>query len=182
MQYNSDLHHRKSIRIPSYDYSQEGWYFVTICTYQREKLFGEIINKNIKLNKYGNIAKQCWMEIPFHYPNVKMDEFIVMPNHVHGIINIFEKHDTSVLNVVGIQNFESLRVNKYQHIIPGSIGTIIRGFKTGVTKWFRKNTDIYIVWQRNYWEHVIRNENDLNRIRDYIISNPLKWTEDKYFF
>jgi REP element-mobilizing transposase RayT len=91
------------------------------------------------LNKYGKIAKQCWLEIPIHYPNVKMDEFIVMPNHVHGIINIFEKNDASIRNVVGIQNFESLRVNKYQHIIPGSIGAIIRGFKTGVTKWFRKN-------------------------------------------
>ena len=179
MIYDSQKHHRRSIRIPGYDYSQEGWYFVTICTYQREKLFGEIINKNIKLNNYGNIAKQCWMEIPIHYPNVKMDEFIVMPNHVHGIINIVKNNNEGNQNVVGIQNFESLRVNKYQHIIPGSIGAIIRGFKSGVTKWFRKNTKIYTIWQRNYWEHIIRDEKDLNRSRQYIINNPLKWPDDK---
>ena len=108
-----------------------------------------------------------------------MNEFIIMPNNVHGIINIVKNNTEGNQNVVGIQNFESLRVNKYQHIIPGSIGTIIRGFKTGVTKWFRKNTDIDMVWQKNYYEHIVRNENELNEIRNYIVNNPVNWETDK---
>jgi REP element-mobilizing transposase RayT len=121
------------------------------------------------LNEYGKIVQRCWLEIPQHFPNVRLDEFIIMPNHIHGIIVIN--------NDVGVQNFEPLQ-NKYQKIIPRSIGSIVRGFKIGVTKWFRENTNIYTVWQRNYYEHIIRNEKELNEIRKYIINNPLKWELD----
>jgi putative transposase len=84
---------------------------------------------------------------------------------------------------VGVQNFEPLQIktNRYQHVIPRSIGSIIRGFKIGVTKWFRQNTDVYRVWQRNFYEHIIRNDEACNRIRQYIMDNPLKWKEDEYF-
>ena len=154
MKYNPDKHHRRSIRLQGYDYSQRGAYFITLCTKNREHLFGEILNGEIQLNEFGKITQQCWLEIPNHFPNVQLDEFVIMPDHIHGII---------VLNNivgVGVQNIESRQQqqniesrprqqNAYQHIIPGSIGSIIRGFKIGVTKEFRQNTDIYVVWQRN---------------------------------
>ena len=112
-----------------------------------------------------------------HYPNVNLDEFVIMPNHVHGIIVINDDN-------VEVQNLEPLRKqrqNKFQHIIPRSLGSIVRGFKIGVTKWFRQNTDVYTLWQRNYYEHIIRNAAELYHIRKYIIENPLKWNDDKYF-
>jgi len=173
MKYNPDIHHRRSIRLKEYDYSQAGGYYVTIVTQNRVCLFGDVVDGKMALNDWGRIAQQCWLEIPQHYPSVSLDEFIIMPNHTHGIIMINDGNQ----HIVGVQNFEPQR-NQYQHIIPRSIGSIIRGFKIGVTKWFRKNTDVYNVWQRNYWEHVIRNDNDLNQIREYIINNPLKWELD----
>ncbi len=186
MKYNPDKHHRRSIRLQGYDYSQPGIYFITLCTQNRECLFGEILNGEMRLNEFGKIAHQCWLEMPHHFPHVQLDEFVIMPDHIHGII---------VLNNivgVGVQNIESRQQqqniesrprqqNAYQHIIPGSIGSIIRGFKIGVTKKFRQNTDIYVVWQRNYYEHMIRNEIELNRIRQYIIDNSKKWKTDENY-
>lgn len=192
-------HSRRSIRLQNYDYSQEGMYFVTICTYEKEYLFGEIKSDcrgtiSCALNKEGKVVEQCWKEIINHYDNVDLDEFIIMPNHIHGIIcithNVNQKHHGNqnhygvqkhhgVQKHYGVQDIEPLR-NEYQKTISGSIGSIIRGFKIGATKWFRKNTDIYQVWQRNYYEHIIRDERDLNRIREYIILNPHNWEEDKY--
>ena len=138
------------------------------------------LNKGkIVLDDAGQMVQTICNEIPPYYGGIDIDAFQIMPNHVHGIINIFKNNDAGIQNVVGIQNFESLRVNKYQHIIPRSVGSIIRGFKSGVTKWFRNNTDIYIVWQKNYYEGIIRNENELNEIRKYIVNNPVNWETDK---
>jgi REP element-mobilizing transposase RayT len=171
---NPVLHHRRSIRLKDYDYSQQGTYFVTVCAQNRLSLFGCIAEEKMLLNDAGKFANKCWLEIPEHFPHVTLDEFIVMPNHIHGIIII----DT--MDNVGVQNFEPLhKQNKYQQIIPKSIGSIIRGFKIGVTKWFRTNTNIYNVWQRNYYEHIIRNEDGLNRICEYIINNPIQWQFDR---
>jgi len=105
------------------------------------------------LNDAGNIANECWSDIPTHFPNVFLHEFIVMPNHIHGIIELKEPSKT--------------------------IGSIVRGFKIGVTKWMRQNTNVFNVWQRNYWEHIIRNENEYNRIAQYINSNPKNWEQDQ---
>lgn len=174
MKYNAKEHKRKSIRLKGYDYSQTGAYFVTVCAHNHELLFGHIAEERMILNDAGKFANKCWLEIPEHFPHVTLDKFIVMPNHIHGIIII----DT--MNDVGVQNVEPLRKqNKYQQIIPKSIGSIIRGFKIGVTKWFRSNTNIYNVWQRNYYEHIIRNEDGLNRIREYIINNTIQWQFDR---
>ena len=167
---------RESIRLKNYDYSSGGMYFITVCTHKHECLFGEI-QKNRRgtifcaLNERGKFVEQCWGAITQHYNNVVLDKYIVMPNHVHGIL--FIKNN-------GVQDIEPLR-NEYQHIISGSIGAIIRGFKIGVTRWFRENTNIQIVWQRNYHDHIIREEKDLNRIREYIMNNPLKWQDDEYY-
>ncbi len=144
-----------------------GWYFVTICTYKNYLLFGNIINGGMDLNDVGEIARQCWLDIPNHFANVQLDEFIIMPNHVHGIINICDEN-------VGANNHSPLPNNTPFKSPSKTIGSMVRGFKIGVTKWIRKNTDSYHVWQRNYYEHVIRDESELKPIRTYIIHNPLK--------
>ena len=180
MRYNPHKHHRRSIRLKGYDYAQPGWYFITICTQNRVMIFGDVVDGKMTLNPAGRVVEKLWQEITIHYPDVYLDQFIVMPNHIHGIIHIIDNQ-----KCVGVQNFEPLRqsqkTNQFQKIIPRSIGAIIRGFKTGVTKWYRKNTEIHIVWQRNYYEQIIRDENDLYRIRQYIIKNSKKWRDDIYF-
>jgi len=173
----------ESTRLPEYDYFQIGYYYITICTENKTNYFGKIENDIMFLNEIGEIANKYWLEIPEHYPNVKLDEYIIMPNHIHGII--FIKNNVSENNSgasVETQNIVSLQnQNKFQHIIPGSIGSIIRGFKIGVTKWVRQNTKIDTIWQRNYYDHIIRNEKSLYKIRHYIKYNPLNWKHDDLF-
>ncbi len=120
------------------------------------------------LNEVGKVSKKFWKEIPAHYPCVEIDEYVVMPNHIHGILILNRR----------VQNIEPLQ-NTYQKIIPGSIGSIIRGYKTSVTKWVRQNSDIYMVWQRNFHDHIIRTDVELKQIKKYIKNNPLNWTEDE---
>jgi REP element-mobilizing transposase RayT len=182
--YNSNKHQRaygyfqsrRSIRLKRYDYSHPGAYFITICTHNRECLFGKINNGKMFLNDIGEIAKQCWLEIPHHFPNVSLDEFVIMPNHIHGIIIL---NDTG-LNV-GANNDSPLPDCSQKPLFRSpsrTIGSIIRGFKIGVTKWCRQNANIYTVWQRNYYEHILRNDHALHRIRQYIVDNPTKWELD----
>ncbi len=180
MPYNSNIHHRRSVRLKGYDYSQAGLYFITICTHIRECLFGEIemvgISHVMSLSDAGKIANECWLEIPKHFPNTVLHEHIVMPNHVHGIIELVNEAN------IGVENFQPLHErNEFQKMIPRSIGSIVKGFKIGVTKWFRTNTDVETVWQRNYYEHIIRNEQSYQTISEYIINNPAKWNDDKFY-
>ncbi len=178
MKYNPQIHHRRSIRLQGYDYSLEGLYFITICCDDREHRFGKIENEEMILNDAGKIANECWMEIPKHFPHAILHEHIVMPNHVHGIIELV---NVGNVGAVGAENFPPLHQNAFQKMIPRSIGSIVKGFKIGVTKWFRNHTDIEKVWQRNYYEHIIRNEQAYQTISDYILRNPAKWKEDKFF-
>ncbi|MGA3014693.1 MAG: transposase [Bacteroidales bacterium] len=174
----AQYHHRRSTWLQGYDYSQEGMFFITICTHEKQRAFGFIDNAMMYLNESGVIAQECWMEIPIHYPNVVLHDFIVMPDHIHGIIEL------------GVQNFEpqpsqqifesiqhQRQHNEYQKIIPRSVGSIIRGYKIGVTKWFRENHMGTRIWQRNYYEHIIRNEKSYHRISQYIINNPGRWID-----
>ncbi|OGL43068.1 MAG: hypothetical protein A2W05_07545 [Candidatus Schekmanbacteria bacterium RBG_16_38_10] len=172
MKYNPQQPHRRSIRLKGYDYSQAGAYFITICAYSRECIFGDVVNGIVKFLPIGKIAYQYWNEIPKHFKNVELDEFMVMPNHIHGII---------VINsYVGVQNFEPLRKqNQFQHTMPSSIGSIIRTYKSAVTHLCKGNSYEHFKWQRNYYEHIIRDENDLYQIREYILNNPLKWELDE---
>ena len=144
--YNTNIHHRKSIRLQGYDYSQSGLYFITICVKDHKCLFGKIVKENslgtMVLNDAGKIADDCWLEIPIHFPKP---------------------------------------INKYQKIIPHSIGSIVRGYKIGVTKWFKTHTDYRFAWQRNYYEIIIRSEKSYRRICEYIINNPKNWCEDDFF-
>jgi REP element-mobilizing transposase RayT len=170
---NLDIRGRRSIRLKGWDYASPGWYFVTLCTRNRECLFGDIANENMLLNDAGRNVKKCWQDIPGHFPNVTLDEFIIMPNHVHGIIFIAHfvgayKHTPQKLDQP-IQR----RANIYSPLpdtpplrSPSkTVGSVVRGFKIGVSEWFRKNTDMSAIWQRNYYEHIIRNETELNQIR-----------------
>jgi putative transposase len=182
MKYNHDIHRRRSIRLKHYDYSQEGAYFITVCTKDKEWLFGDVINGEMQLNDMGNVTLQCWKEIPKHFPNAVLDEFIVMPNHIHGIV---------IFNAVGAKNISPIfrddnsdrakNVSPLQHGTSMTIGSVIRGFKIGVTKWARANGAFHDPWQRNYYEHIIRNEPELNKIREYIINNPLSWETDENY-
>ena len=175
--YNPNIHHRKSIRLKGYDYSRSGLYFITICVLDKKCLFGRIENGEMILNNAGKVAEVCWLAIPEHFPNTVLHEFVVMPNHIHGIVEL----------TVGAENFQppqspnQYRRNEFQKMIPHSIGSIVKGFKIGVTKWFRNNTDIESIWLRNYYEHIIRSEKSYYQISEYIINNPKKWKEDKLF-
>jgi putative transposase len=167
------MRQRRSIRLPNYDYSQAGAYFVTICTQNRKCLFGQILNNQMQLNDTGMLATKCWREIPEHFPHAVLDEFIVMPNHVHGIMILKNM-------AVGANNYSPLH---HRHTgTSKTIGSIIRGFKIGVTKGLREKFPGIQPWQRNYYEHVIRDENDLNQIRQYVISNPMNWEKDENYF
>jgi REP element-mobilizing transposase RayT len=188
--FNPTIHHRKSIRLKGYDYAQEGFYFITICCQDRAQLFGEIMNGEMILNECGEIAENCWLEIPNHFPNVELHKYVIMPNHVHGIIEIKFKSNVpsvipSVASVasVGANNHSPLRT--LQRSLPRSpsktIGSIVRGFKIGVTKWMRQYTNVYDVWQRNYYDNIIRNEQSYQRIANYIQNNPKNWKEDKFY-
>ena len=171
----TEKHRRRSIRLKGYDYNQAGAYFVTICTHDRVFLFGQIENGEMTSSEPGHMVEQYWNEIPAHFPHVELDAFVIMPNHVHGILLITEP--------VGAKNFSPPPPPRPspQRQRPGTsktVGSVIRGFKIGVTKWMREHTLIPNVWQRNYYEHIIRDEADLNRVREYIAANPARWDED----
>ncbi len=121
------------------------------------------------LSQIGERTKEFWQEIPTHFENVRLGVFVVMPNNIHGII---------MINNIGVQNFEPPQ-NRFQHIIPKSLGSIIRTYKSALTSWCKNNGFASFRWQRNYYEHIIRNEEELNRIREYIQNNPLKWELDR---
>ena len=175
MAYDPTHPKRQSIRLSGYDYSSPGAYFITICTHRHECLFGNIVAGKMGLNDAGRTDQACWNEIPDHFPQVSLDAFVVMPNHVHGIFFIVEAP------IVRAKDLSPLQTAQRPRGTSKTIGSVIRGFKIGVTKWVRKNTAIRKVWQRNYWEHIVRSEPKLNGLREYIRSNPVRWTLDRLY-
>jgi len=178
MRYDPEKHHRRSIRLKGYEYTRAGAYFVTICTKDRACLFGDVSDGVTRLNQMGHIVRQCWLAIPDHFPHVLLDEFVVMPNHVHGIIVIMATH------IVGARHAVPLQFGKQEQFakpVPGSIPTIVRSFKSAATKRINEHrgTPGAPVWQHNYYEHIIRNDGSLHRIREYIATNPLRWHLDR---
>ena len=175
-------HHRKSIRIKEYDYSQAGAYFVTIVTYQRDCLVGKIENELMILNAFGTIAAECWCAIPGHFPTVELGAYVIMPNHVHGVIVI--RDDESAFDAVdemgrGAEMLRPYDDNPHKiNVKPGSLGAIVRSYKSAVSYRINKEHNATNIWQRNYYEHIIRNDKDLQRITDYIEANPLRWNDD----
>ena len=186
MKYNPEKHHRRSIRLKGYDYSQPGWYFVTVVAQNRDCLFGEIADGEMLLNEIGIIVRDEWIKTAEIRPEIRLDEYIIMPNHIHGIIIIVDdnrRHATGRGDPRGTPTRPVAPTIK-PGPKPKSIGSIMAGFKSAVTKRVNayRGAPGQKLWQRNYWEHIIRNEIELNRIRNYIINNPKNWDEDRFYF
>ncbi len=167
------IHGRRSLRLRGYGYTEAGAYYVTVVTWKRASLFGEIVNSKMHLSEAGQNVAECWNAVPRHTPWVILDAFVVMPNHVHGIVFIAK-------DPVGAQHAAPLQ-NGYRGPRPHSLGAIVRSFKSAATRQMNllRGTPGAPVWQRNYYEHVIRSEDELNRIRQYIEENPARWEEDE---
>ena len=173
----------KSTRLQNWDYSNNGYYFVTICTKNKNKYFGEIENREMILNGIGKIAEKYWLKIPKHFDFVVLDEFIIMPNHIHGIIIIDKNDFVETQYFASLQNIASLPLkNKQNKFGPQSknLASIVRGFKIGVTKYANQN-NISFQWQPRFYDRIIRTERELSNIREYIAFNPEKWQEDENF-
>jgi putative transposase len=170
-------HGRHSIRLPEYDYSTPGMYFTTVVAYGRECLFGEITKGKIKLSPIGEIVRREWFKTAQLRPYVELqiDEFVVMPNHVHGIIRIIDNVGARRRRAPTNKN----NIEKFGKPVLGSIPTIIRAFKSAATYHVGKELHPANLWQSNYYEHIIRDSQDYERIAFYITQNPLKWAEDE---
>ena len=156
---------RRSIRLNGYDYSRPGAYFVTICTRNRMCVFGNVVGGRMVLNDCGRVVETVWEALPEHYPHIELDVFVLMPNHVHGVIWM-----------VGA-GFKPAPTSGKGHGLP----EIVRGFKTFSSRRINdiRRTPGVPVWQRNYFERIVRNDNELNRIREYIAANPTQWAFDR---
>jgi putative transposase len=188
-----DKHQRRSIRLKGYDYSQPGAYFVTICAHNNESIFGHVINGNMHLNEFGKIVEKEWLKTFDMRKILKLDIYVIMPNHFHGIIIIADGRGTLQRACEGTQCGGTLQRaragtpqraptgEKFGKPVSNSIPTIIRLFKSATTKQINqiRQTTGMELWQHNYYEHIIRNENELNQVREYIINNPLQWQFDK---
>lgn len=193
-EYNPNKHHRKSIRLKGYDYAQAGLYFITICCQNRAHLFGNVVNKQMILNDAGKMIEKWYIELENKFSDIKCHEMIIMPNHIHFIVEnigsftveadlrvcpnnasdktVSNEHATDLLGEhIGsslhrvIQWFKTMSTNEY-----------IRGVKNNNWKPFNGK-----LWQRNYWEHIIRNDQSYQKISDYIINNPSKWNDDTFY-
>jgi REP element-mobilizing transposase RayT len=190
MKYNPEIHHRRSIRLKDYDYSQAGAYFVTICTQNKECLFGDIMEGEMRLNDAGRMVEIAWNDLPGHNDNILLNVFSIMPNHFHGIILIVgagskpalvSADDTyqTVENRAGLEPAPTNPTMMNQTRLP----EIVRQFKTFSARRINKirNMSGVPVWQRNYYEHIIRSEPELHKIREYIANNPLNWEIDENY-
>ncbi len=167
MAMNHGRHHRRSVRLKGYDYAQAGAYFVTICTRDRACLFGDVVDGQMRVNDCGQVVVDSWLWLPGQYPHVDLDEWVVMPNHLHGIMILTGPDGRGGSRTAPTKNHKP-------------IGRLIGAFKTVSTKCLNtmRSTPGLPVWQRNYYEHIIRNEESLHRIRQYIVGNPARWEED----
>ena len=177
MPFDPQRHRRRSIRLKGYDYSQTGAYFVTVCAHNRECLFGEIVAAEMRLNETGEAVAECWDHLTDHFPHVELDAFVAMPNHVHGIIVIADG-DGRGKAFAGVRKCFTPTVKRGS--LAGSLCAAVQNFKSVSTRKInqRRDTRGAPVWQRNYYEHIIRNEKELDRIRAYIAGNPARWNED----
>ncbi|GAC1374440.1 MAG: transposase [Aquirhabdus sp.] len=174
MSFNPDRHHRRSIRLKHYDYSQAGLYFITLCTHQRLSLFGDVVAGEMQLNEMGRVVQDVWQDLPNHYTHVELDCFVVMPNHVHGIVR-FNGDVRSIHQSPTLQ----AQISRRNMGLPKLVGRLKMVSAKRINQ-LRENQGVP-VWQRNYHEHIIRHENAHIKIADYIHTNPLRWQEDTYY-
>lgn len=184
--YDPLRHHRHSIRLKGYNYAQLGTYFVTLCTYARVCSLGKVAAGQMQLNDWGQVAAECWAALPSHFGQVGLGEWVVMPNHMHSILMIMDCPapvngvGASIGVPIGVQHC-CTPTNAHPHVSPGSLGAILRSFKSAVTKRINllRGTHTPPVWQRNYYERIIRDERGLNAIGQYIRRNPAQWSRDR---
>ena len=176
----------ESTRLKHWDYGWNGSYFVTICTRNRFYFFGDVVDGEMVLNDIGLIARDCWIQIPEHFPFVKLGNYVVMPNHVHGIV-VIDKPDNPVetpkLGVSTTTTTTTTATNRTNAASekwnPGTLGVIINQYKRAVTIRARK-IHVDFAWQSRFHDHIIRNDESFHRISEYIINNPLNWSDDKF--
>jgi len=174
--FDPKIHHHRSIRLKGYDYTQVGAYFVTMVTYHRDPLFGEIKNGEMTLNNFGKIADECWCAIPDHFPFVELGTYVIMPNHGHGIIVITDDRSRGAIYRAPTEHVPT--VEQFGKPTVGSLPTIIRTYKAAVTRVIGREHNTTGIWQRNYHEHIIRNEREMDNIWRYIEANPAQWADD----
>ncbi len=184
MKYDPKKHDRKSIRLQGYDYASAGAYFITICTHQRQCLFGEVIKGVMELSNYGTIAATEWARSTDIRQEIELGEWIVMPNHFHGIVFIrptVEERTQSPAPLQPLQGYGYQLETGMAIRKPKSLSSLIAGFKIAVTTKINgdRHTPRKPVWQRNYYEHIIRDEISLEKIRQYILNNPVSWEQDQ---
>ncbi len=188
MGFDPEKHHRRSIRLEGYAYTLPGVYFVTMISYRRVCIFGEIVKGMVELSLVGDLVKNCWLSIPNHFESTNLDEYVLMPNHLHGIIFINESRGKGkAFAKDNIDNDDPLLANalplRQVGTQSGSLNAIFQNFKSVSTRLVNK---LYFkpgnkIWQRNYYERIIRNERELNAIRQYICDNPLNWERDEEY-
>lgn len=188
--FDPQKHHRRSIRLPKYDYSQPGAYFVTIVTWHRECLFGKVTDGVMKLNKAGEIVQWEWKALPQRFQYLELGDYVVMPNHFHGILIFHEPVGATRSNLIGTHSGKMASPPLTDEGLegsplpggpnPASLGAILAQFKSRVTKrlWKIRALKDTPIWQRNYYEHIVRNQRDLQNKTDYINANPLLWDRD----
>ncbi len=194
MKYDPEIHRRRSIRYKDFDYTQPGAYFFTLVTRERANLFGRIDQGVMDVNRFGEIIHRVWLDLPRHYPYITLDWFVLMPNHVHAII--FQNHDdkgrggssldvkTTMLkplpgDVMTVSGGETCPYKMRRH----GLSEIVRALKSFSARRINqiRSAPGQAVWQRNYFERIIRNQKELDAIREYITDNPRRWTEDKEY-
>jgi len=164
MKYNPEIHHRHSLRLQGYDYSKNGYYFVTIVVKDRLLLFGNVENETMILNDAGKMIENTWNNLPEYYTGVEIDCHVVMPNHLHGIIILNHKQNDKKLSLPNvIERFKSFTTYEY-----------IEGVRNSNWEPFQGK-----LWQRNYFDSIIRDEKELNRAKRYMKNNPKDWDQDK---
>jgi putative transposase len=192
MGYDPNIHHRRSIRLKGYDYSQAGLYFITINILRRKCLFGTIEHQEMILNDFGIIANQQWEKLPEQFTNIALDVFQVMPNHIHGILLLKDAAPVGVGLAPARDNTIPARETRVgTSPVPTkttTVGNIVGAYKSQVAnlclKIFKQKHPGEIMgklWQRNYYEHIVRDEQSFLRIADYITNNPSNWNEDRFY-
>jgi len=171
MSINPIPYNRRSVRLVGYDYSSPGAYFVTVVTYHRACMFGRVISEKMEINALGKIIQEYWVKLPDHFSDIETEPFVVMPNHIHGIITLHENDRRGTI-------YRAPTLEKFAQPIVGSIPTIIRTYKAAVSRNAKRELGLIHIWQRNYYEHIIRNQSELASIAGYILTNPDHWIDD----
>jgi putative transposase len=177
---NSQSRHRRSVRLIDYDYAAEGVYFVTICTWSKRMLLAASDGPIIALNAVGTMVEQEWLRTDELRDGVNLDAFVVMPNHLHGLVVIGDCLGKPIEDIAGDGYFVEKAVTKEPRSEAGTLGAVVRGFKASTTRQARTISGCDVrLWQRGFYEHVVRDAGELRAIREYIVNNPKRWAEDR---